>query len=686
MALVIADRVKETTTTTGTGTINLAGAASGFQSFVSGVGNSNTTFYTIEDANGAWEIGIGTITDASPDTLARTTVLATSNGDTTKITLSSGTHTVFGTYPAGKAVYLDASGNLSHTVDISSDTNLAGGTGITLTGDTLSTTDSEIVHDNLSGFVANEHIDWTTDQGSTNIHSGNYTDTNTMGSGFTVSATTDTNATTITEGDDLFFAAGTGIACETTADGTVTISCTVTDTDTTYTKASFDLDNLFTLVGAAADTSENLGTFTGSTIADNQTIKAAIQAVETAVETKGATAGSSSIVTVGTISSGTWQGTAIAQAYIANDAINGDKIADDAVDSEHYAAGSIDEEHLNATNTPTDNYVLSYDADSGGFTWVSGGGGGEANQNAFSTISVADEDDVAADSTTDTLTLAAGSNVTITTTAASDTVTIASTDTTYTKASFDLDHLFVLVGASADTDENLGTFTGSTISDSRTIKQALQDLETELETKTSNTGDITGVDLTGGTGISIDSETNTASGSYSSTITCNLEGTELASTGETGTSKFLRVDGDGTCSWQVPPDTDTTYTKASFDLDHLFVLVGASADTDENLGTFTGSTISDSRTIKQALQDLETELETKTSNTGDITGVDLTGGVGISIDSETNTGSGSYSSTITCNLEGTELASTGETGTSKFLRVDGDGTCSWQVPPDTNTT
>ena len=71
-------------------------------------------------------------------------------------------------------------------------------------------------------------------------------------------------------------------------------------------------------------------------------------------------------------------------------------------------------------------------------------------------------------------------------------------------------------------------------------------------------GDITGVDLTGCVGISIDSETNTESGAYSSTITCNLEGTELASTGETGTSKFLRVDGDGTCSWQVPPDTETT--------------------------------------------------------------------------------------------------------------------------------
>ena len=346
---------------------------------------------------------------------------------------------------------------------------------------------------------------------------------------------------------------------------------------------------------------------------------------------------------------------------------------------------AISGNNILSTNTPSDNYIPSYDLDTGKFTWVENtGGGGEANQNAFSTVSVATQTDVVADSATDTLTLAAGSNVTITTNAGTDTVTIAATNTTYAKADFDIDHLFTLVGASADTDENLGTFTGSTISDSRTIKQALQDLETELETKTTNTGDITGVDLTGGTGISIDSETNTASGSYSSTITCNLEGTELASTGETGTDKFLRVDGDGTCSWQVPPDTNTTYAKADFDLDHLFTLVGASADTDEHLGTFTGSTISDNQTIKAAIQALETAVETK--GAGDITGVDLTGGTGISIDSETNTGSGAYSSTITCNLEGTELASTGETGTAKFLRVDGDGTCSWQVPPDTDTT
>ena len=99
MALVIKDRVKETTTTTGNGTIDLAGASSGFQSFVSGIGDGNTTYYALTDANGtAWEVGIGTITDASPDTLARTTLLASSTGS--KIVLTSGTHTAFGTYPA----------------------------------------------------------------------------------------------------------------------------------------------------------------------------------------------------------------------------------------------------------------------------------------------------------------------------------------------------------------------------------------------------------------------------------------------------------------------------------------------------------------------------------------------------------------------------------------------------------
>ena len=139
MALVIKDRVKETTTTTGTGTINLAGAASGFQSFVDGVGDGNTTYYVIEDANGtAWEVGIGTITDASPDTLARTTVLASTNSNS-QINLSSGTHTVFGTYPADKAVFLDADGKSNTAIPYT-----------TITGDTTLTTANGVVFVNAS--------------------------------------------------------------------------------------------------------------------------------------------------------------------------------------------------------------------------------------------------------------------------------------------------------------------------------------------------------------------------------------------------------------------------------------------------------------------------------------------------------------------------------------------------------
>jgi len=110
MALVINDRVKETSTTTGTGTLNLDGASTGFVTFVAGIGNSNTTYYAIHEQGTAnWEVGIGTVTDATPDTLARTTVLNNSVGSTAKINFS-GTLDVFCTMPASKSVYLDSTG------------------------------------------------------------------------------------------------------------------------------------------------------------------------------------------------------------------------------------------------------------------------------------------------------------------------------------------------------------------------------------------------------------------------------------------------------------------------------------------------------------------------------------------------------------------------------------------------
>lgn len=108
MPLVLADRVKETTTSVGTGTITLGGAATGFQSFAV-IGNGNTTYYTIAgQGTSEWEVGIGTYT-ASGTTLSRDTVLASSAGAPNKTSFSSGIKDVFVTYTAARSVNVDGS-------------------------------------------------------------------------------------------------------------------------------------------------------------------------------------------------------------------------------------------------------------------------------------------------------------------------------------------------------------------------------------------------------------------------------------------------------------------------------------------------------------------------------------------------------------------------------------------------
>ena len=113
MALVLKDRLKETTTTTGTGTYTLAGAVTGFEAF-SQVGNGNTTYYCCTDGTD-FEIGIGTYT-SSGTTLARTTILQSSNSDNA-VSWSSRTRTVFCTQPAEKMIFNDASNAIQGFTD-----------------------------------------------------------------------------------------------------------------------------------------------------------------------------------------------------------------------------------------------------------------------------------------------------------------------------------------------------------------------------------------------------------------------------------------------------------------------------------------------------------------------------------------------------------------------------------------
>jgi hypothetical protein len=119
MALVLADRVKESCSSPGTGTVTLLGAQTEYQSFSAGIGANNTTYYVIADQSGSnWEVGLGTV-GSGGTTLARTTVLSSSNSGSL-VNFASGTQDVWVDYPASKAVTTDI-GTATKA------TNLAGG-------------------------------------------------------------------------------------------------------------------------------------------------------------------------------------------------------------------------------------------------------------------------------------------------------------------------------------------------------------------------------------------------------------------------------------------------------------------------------------------------------------------------------------------------------------------------------
>jgi hypothetical protein len=110
MALILADRVQETTTTTGTGAVSLAGAVSNFRAFSSVLSDQDTTYYALVGST-VWEIGLGTY-NTSGNTLSRTTVYATSSGTTSPLTLGAGTYNIWIDAAATPMVFKDANGTI----------------------------------------------------------------------------------------------------------------------------------------------------------------------------------------------------------------------------------------------------------------------------------------------------------------------------------------------------------------------------------------------------------------------------------------------------------------------------------------------------------------------------------------------------------------------------------------------
>jgi hypothetical protein len=154
MALVLANRVQESGTANTTVSFTLTGAVAGFQTFAV-IGDTNTTYYSATDSSGNWEVGLGTYSTTGP-TLTRTTIYASSN--TGSAVTFSGAVNVFVTYPSGKSVNLDGSGNVSALGTVASGTwqgsTIAvayGGTGVT----TSSGANSVVLRDSNSNITVN---------------------------------------------------------------------------------------------------------------------------------------------------------------------------------------------------------------------------------------------------------------------------------------------------------------------------------------------------------------------------------------------------------------------------------------------------------------------------------------------------------------------------------------------------
>ena len=315
MALVINDRVKETTTTTGTGAVSLGGATTGFEAFSAGVGNSNTTYYVIahQTAN-EWEVGLGTLDGDSSD-LTRTTVISSSNSDSA-VDFAAGTKDVFCTVPASKLLVEDANNDITI------------GRNLTVTGDLTISGDDITMATNTSGAaLIGDGTNFNPVAISGDITIGT-TGTAAIGSGVIVNA--DVNSSAAIAMSKTAFTAGTGVSLSTntlSVDAAQTGITSILATDVKIgeddqTKIDFETadtihfyagnENQLILTDGALTPASNaivdLGTdalefkdayFDGTLEADAITVGGTnISAIYSAI------AGSSSIVTTGALDSG----------------------------------------------------------------------------------------------------------------------------------------------------------------------------------------------------------------------------------------------------------------------------------------------------------------------------------------------------------------------------------------------
>ena len=444
-----------------------------------------------------------------------------------------------------------------------------------------------------------------------------------------------------------------------------------TNTPTIPSTSSLNIDDIHTLTGRP-DGATHMGTFTGSTINDNVSIYSALQALETAVELAEESTNISGIytgilgVSDGDANLGTFTGSTIADSRDVKDALQDlETKVETKLDTSAHTKASLDVDHIINTlgtgavnddmgtfsgSTISDNQTVKQaiqaletavesaeetSAINSVYTGALGLSAGDAHFGAFSGSTITDNRD--AKEALQELETAVETK-------------LASADIP-TKASLDVDHLITLSGVSAASDD-LGTFTGSTIADSQTVKQALQALETAVESAEESQADLdidhlvtltgvaTGSDHLGTfTGTTInDNVTIQAALQALETAVENAEETTAINSVYTGALGLTAGDGDfGTFTGstiadnrkakQALQDLETAVetklassavpTQASLHVDHIITLSGV-AQASDDLGTFTGATIADSQTIKQALQALETASESADGETDDL--------------------------------------------------------------------